>query len=320
MKTQRQIILEATTFFTDNLKSVISKINEESLFNIKEFRIKRGYPVLIRMGANSKILKSEGNLTENLNDINIFKINDIQFDEMVKRLFNFSMHTYQDQMKNGYITVMGGHRVGICASAVVNKDGEIVSIKNISSLSVRVSREVIGSADELYEMVFKNGVKSLIIAGEVSSGKTTLLRDLSRKLSSKEFDFLRVSILDQRGEIASMYNGINQNTLGVSCDVFDAYPKAEGMMTALKTMSPDVIVCDEIGEDSDIKAIKSVVNSGVKIISTIHASSFEELKKRKQFVEIYNTSAFDYVVVLEGKDKPCKIKEIVSLRGENEWY
>ena len=153
-----------------------------------------------------------------------------------------------------------------------------------------------------------------MIVGEPSSGKTTVLRDVAYRLSGEEFNFLRVCIIDERSEIAATCDGSNKKSIGLGCDVLDGYPKAEGMMIALRAMSPDVIICDEIGSDKDVSAIESIANAGTKIIATIHAEGFSQLLKRPQFVKLMRTAAFDVAVVLCGRQTPGKIKEIVSLK------
>lgn len=309
-----KIIREATAFLPDTIRYPISVIKEEMAEQIKEIRLKRECPVAVITSNQRLFLRFDGSLTYNLNQDDICIAKSHEIDDAVRRLCNYSLHAFQNEMKNGYITVLGGHRVGIGATAVTNAQGELTAIKNVASLNIRIAKEVIGAADALIKNVFNSGIKSVLIVGEPSSGKTTVLRDVASRLSGTDFDYLRVCVVDERSEIAAISDGISQKSLGIGCDVLDGYPKAEGMMIALRAMSPDVIICDEIGADGDVAAVESVANAGVKIIATIHASSFSQLVKRPQFARLMQTSAFDVAVVLLGKNMPGEIKEIVPLK------
>lgn len=307
-------IKEATAFLPEKIRYLISAIDNDNAVKIKEIRIKSSFPISIISIDRKAFLKYNGGLTENPSEDGVFIASKNDMDEAVRRLCDFSFHSFQNEMKNGYITVRGGHRVGICATAVTDAMGNLTAIKNVSSLNIRISREVFGCADELIYSLYKNDIKSVLIVGEPASGKTTLLRDAALRLSGEEFNFLRVCVVDERKEITSTYDGFAKNKIGVSCDVLDGYPKAEGMMIALRAISPDVIVCDEIGDEKDVYAIQKIANAGVKLLATIHSSSFSKLLKRPQFARLMDIGAFDVAVVLEGKNAPCKIKEIVPLK------
>jgi len=314
MEINNKSIREATAFLPDRIRYPISVIKPQIANEIKEIRIKKGYPICLTFSNKNCFLMYDGTISSDFDKSTICIAQEQDFDEAIRKLCNYSIHAFQNQMKNGYITISGGHRVGIAASCVTNQNGEITAIKNVSSLNIRIAREVDGAADDFLNSVFADKIKSVLIAGEPSSGKTTVLREIARKISGKEFDFQRVCIVDERSELASMSEGYNKNIIGQGCDVLDAYPKAEGMMIALRAMSPDVIICDEIGSQDDVNAIQSVANAGVKIIATIHATNMAELSKRPQFQNLMKTGAFDVAVFLLGKHLPGKIREIVSLK------
>lgn len=308
------ILKEATYFLTEQVRFPLAAIDKKYINEIKEIRLKISAPVCLVTSDSKLFLKYDGTLSNAAdgNDLCIVSKNDI--DESASRLVNFSVHAFQNEMKKGFITIKGGHRVGICASAIIDNKGEITSIRNISSLNIRIAREINDAANEIINSVFSEKIVSTLIVGEPSSGKTTILRDLASRLSDKEFGYLRVCIVDERGEIAATSGGIASKTLGVGSDVLDGYPKAEGMMLALRSMSPDIIICDEIGGDDDIRAIESIVNSGVKIIATIHSDDFSHLTKRPQFSRLMQTGAFDLAVILKKRNDPGKIKEIIPLK------
>lgn len=310
MKQNIVSITEATAFLPDRIKYPILAIKPEVSEDIKEIRIKKGCPVCLVFSSSKGFLLLDGSITDNPENKGICIAKEDDFDEAVGRLFNYSLHAYQNQMKNGFITILGGHRVGIAASCVMSNQGEISAIKGVSSLNIRIAREIEGIADDFLKYIFTDKIKSVLIVGEPSSGKTTLLREIARKISGAEYGFQRVCIVDERGEIAS----VSINKLSNGCDILDGYPKAQGMMIALRSLSPDVIICDEIGSLEDVIAIENIANSGVKIIASIHALNMSELSKRPQFRNLMKTGAFDLAVFLFGKNNPGKIRDVVSLK------
>lgn len=312
--TNKNTLHEACYFLCDQIRFPLDAVNENYIDKIKEIRLKIGAPVCLVMADTKMFLRYDGTLSDLPQGSNLCIVSKNDMDESASRLVNFSIHAFQNEMKKGFITIKGGHRVGICASAIIDNKGEITSIRNISSLNIRIAREVKGAANEIINNVFLERIVSTLIVGEPSSGKTTILRDLASRLSDDEFGYLRVCIVDERGEIAATSGAIASKKLGIGCDVLDGYPKADGMMLALRSMSPDIIVCDEIGGDDDILAIESIVNSGVKIIATIHSDDFSHLAKRPQFSRLMQTGAFDVAVILKKRDTPGKIKEIIPLK------
>ncbi len=307
-------LIQATSFLTEKIRYPLYSIDFENVPQINEVRVKKLWPVSVISNNKRLFLKYDGSLIDNIEEKGLCIAEADDFDESIRRLCNFSLHSYQNELINGFITVDGGHRVGICATAVKNSKGEINSVNNISSLNIRISREISGVSDNIINTVFSNGIKSLLIIGEPSSGKTTLLRDLATRISGEEFGFMRVSVVDERSEIAKTSSASNYKSLGVGCDVLDGFPKSEGMIIALRAMGPDVIICDEIGKEEDVFAIQNVSNSGVVIIASIHSSSISELIRKPQFNKIIKTGAFEIAVVLKGKAAPGEISEIVSLR------
>ena len=308
------VLKETTYFLSEQIRFPLAAIDKNYIKDIKEIRLKISAPVCIVTSNKRLFLRYDGTLSDSAdtNDLCIVSKNDM--DESASRLVNFSVHAFQNEMKKGFVTIKGGHRVGICASAIVDNKGEITSIRNVSSLNIRVAREIRGAADDIINNVFSEKIVSTLIVGEPSSGKTTILRDLASRLSDREFGYLQICIVDERGELAATSNGVASKNLGVRCDILDGYPKADGMMLALRSMSPDIIICDEIGGDDDIRAIENIVNSGVKIIASIHADDFSHLTKRPQFLRLMQTGAFDLAVILKKKNTPGKIKEIIPLK------
>ncbi|MBD5117250.1 MAG: hypothetical protein HDT48_07075 [Ruminococcaceae bacterium] len=210
--------------------------------------------------------------------------------ECIKCFCNYSLHSFEKELKEGFITLKGGHRAGFCGTAVI-KNGAFEGIKDISSINIRVAREIIGAGDFLRSVVFDEDFNGLLICGRPMSGKTTVLRDLCRIIGDK----YKLALVDERGEIAAVYGGVPQNNVGAYTDVLNGYGKAEGIDIATKTLSPEYIACDEItGFES---CAKLCLNSGVKMIFTLHCGSIERAKE----TEIVKTGAISHIAFLGGK-------------------
>lgn len=224
------------------------------------------------------------------------KVGREHIDAVILRAFRNSIHSHKREMCQGYITIEGGSRVGFCGTAALNPENNfcIENIKDISSVNIRIAHEIKGCGAEIYDKYFSQKPVSMLIAGPPSCGKTTILRDLTRLAGNSR----RVSLIDERCEIAAACKGFPQNDVGVMTDVFDGYGKYDGIMTAVKVMSPEVIVCDEIGADEDFNALVYALNSGVKIIATCHCENSDELIKKPVISKLIDYGAFDIALML----------------------
>lgn len=210
--------------------------------------------------------------------------------ECIKTFCNYSLHSYEKEIKNGYITLKGGHRAGFCGTAVI-KEGSLESVKDISSINLRIAREITGCGERLAGIVFGGNFRGLLIAGKPMSGKTTVLRDVCRIIGGRN----KLAVIDSRGEIGAVYGGVPQNDVGTFTDILNGYGKAEGIEIATRTLSPEYIACDEItGEES---SVHSCLNSGVKTLFTLHCGTPEQAKKS----EIVKTGAISHIAFLDGK-------------------
>ena len=235
---------------------------------------------MLFIDSNSRVTKAF--------DSECVKVASAEIDSFFYAICRNSVHSFQEDICSGFITLSGGHRVGLCGTAVV-RDGKIKNIKNINGFNVRVSRELIGSGEDIYNRIFCSGLKNVLIAGVPASGKTTILRDLCRLLGSR----YKVSLIDERSEIAAVYMGVPQNDVGMNTDVFDGYSKADGLETAVRVMSPDIIIFDEAGSQDEFRYMEHAMNCGIRICASMHASSIEEIKHRIPFWK-----SFDHIVIL----------------------
>lgn len=236
------------------------------------------------------------------NDEDILSVSQGEMDQIFQRICDYSIYAHQENINSGFVTMRSGVRVGLCGTAVV-REHRVINIKQITSLSFRVPRDVHSVADELLSLLAP--CSSVLICGAPGSGKTTLLRDMARALSYR----YRVSLLDERGEVG----GWGAYSLGL-CDIFCSYPKDTAMLSALRSMSPDIMICDELGDKFDARILQYMTRCGVSVIATAHASSMAELCSRSVMQALLKADAFRYVVIMKGKRMVGKIDRIYEMR------
>ena len=275
-----------------NIRSIITKADID-ITRLSEIRLRSFMPLIIRYDGTDLFITPEGRL--DMQEKNAYRVSPEDIKETFVFLSDFSVYAFEEEMKCGYITIAGGHRVGIAGKAVVS-EGKIKNMRYISFINIRVAHECIGCAEHMMSFVapYGNALNTLIVS-EPGGGKTTLLRDIIRLLSSgyEGYQGKNVGVVDERSEICACYHGIPQNNVGIRTDVIDACPKADGIMMLVRSMSPEIIAVDEIGTDKDMKAVLYSMTCGCKVIATIHGSGIEDINKG-----FYIENAFDRIVVL----------------------
>ncbi len=292
------------------LSQYVLKIPDHIKAHAQEIHIRINKPVSIYCGnityyltANNQLISCGVCLD---NDMLIATQHDVY--ECFQNICCYSVYTRQSEIKNGFITMRGGHRAGICGTAVY-MDNTLANMRDISSINLRIAKEIKGIAKPLLRSIDINK-GGILLCGIPSSGKTTVLRDISRILSTKENK--KICIVDERGEIAGSYSGVPQNDIGF-CDVLDGYMKADGIMQALRCMSPQIVVCDEIGTEREAKSIESCLNSGVTVIASLHCANICELMSKPQARMLLSANAFAYVGFLSDRIQPGVVKEIYTI-------
>ncbi len=255
-----------------------------NLTDAYEIRMRPNKPLTIYFTDGQYYVSRHGMLTQD--SLSAVRVTHAHIEEALEIASKSSVYSVADEIREGYITIAGGNRIGICGNAVT-EEGHISFIKEVSGLNYRLACEINGAADKVWDFVYKNNeVKNTLIISPPGAGKTTMLRDIARRIS---YEGINVSVVDERREIAAMHEGRAAFDMGPCTDVLSGAPKDEGMLMMLRSMAPDVIVTDEIGKQSDAAAIEKIINSGVKIITTVHGRNVRQIQKRE---ELYGAIGF----------------------------
>ncbi len=239
------------------------------------------------------------------------------FQETLEYISNYSLYAYENELKQGFITIEGGHRVGM-AGQVVIENGKVKNLKQISSMNIRVAHEVLNCADIVFPYIAEGRrMCHTLIISPPRCGKTTLLRDIIRQISNgnRWIKGCTVGVVDERSEIGGCYMGVPQNQIGIRTDILDCCPKAEGMLMLIRAMSPDVIAVDEIGSPEDVHALEYAMHCGCKMIATVHGRTMEEIRKKPLFEELVKMHRFERYIVLGNRQRIGEIEGIYDARG-----
>lgn len=272
---------------------------------VTEIVLRAESPVCIRERKRMFFLTDSGYLTDSACAENLLITSSKEMEQTVLRLCDYSIYAFQNEINSGFITIDGGVRVGLCGKAVIHH-GEIINVRDISSLSFRVARDISGCASSLIQKLDPLG--GVLICGIPASGKTTLIRDAARQLSYR----YRVSVLDERGELSACHRGKSGFSLGL-CDVYNGYPKGIAANCAIRSMAPEIIICDEMGDQSDVDLLLYSMRCGVAFIATVHASSMQDLRRREITSKMINTGAFRYIVFLCADGNVGQIDKIYEM-------
>ncbi len=303
--------LKASGFLSKRVYSVLSSLPEEFCKRVCEIRLRAGKPLSLVTFDGCMYITATGRVTGLLNtQLLTVTVSDIK--ESFNRLCEYSVYSHVGDIASGFITVAGGHRAGIYGSAVYS-DEKITGIRDVGGISMRVAREYCGCAERIMQDFTITDSKGFLLCGAPSTGKTTLLRDCARIMSDSMFK--KVTVVDERGEIAAVSHGQAQNNVGVNTDVLDGYIKADGIIQAVRTLSPDVIVCDELGGKKDIEAVINGVNSGVSFVAAIHATGIDDIKNKPQLYDLVKTGAFSHLLFLKS-GVPCEVCQVINVDGD----
>lgn len=303
MKASRalQSVLE---YLPIKVRSSIIKLPPETQDQIQEIRLRSCRPVGIRVNGMEQILTLQGYLTKTSSDGLLCSFEEIG--QAFQAVCSYSVYSHERDISEGYVTIRGGCRVGICGTASIQKNTPL-TLRNISGLNFRIAGEFIGTSQQVWERISAENA-GILIAGSVGSGKTTFLRDLCRLIGN----CYQTSLVDERGEIAAVYRGVPMHDIGLKTDVLDGYPRSEGILTALRVMTPQYIICDEISTQNDVQAILSAAGCGVNFAASCHAGNMEELLNRNVLRPLFDAKVFRHCVFLENNGHVRSVRRLIS--------
>ena len=277
--------------------------NEISFSKLQEVRLRIGKPLIV-IADNIEFVLHKTMEKEDLMEI-------------LEYVSNYSLHAFENELKQGFITIEGGHRVGVTGQVLI-ENGEVKNIKHISSMNIRISHEILNCANVILPYITRNKqICNTLIISPPRCGKTTLLRDLVRQVSdgNRLVKGCTVGVVDERSELGGCYLGVPQNQLGIRTDVLDNCPKSKGMLMLIRSMSPQVIAVDELGSTEDIHALEYAMHCGCKMIATVHATSMDEIRSKPLFEQMVKERRFERYVVLGNQHHIGEINGIYDERG-----
>lgn len=281
-------------------RRIREKLKETELEGVQEIRLRSGRPVFLKEAGKSRFLDETPLTTADIR-------------ETVSLLSAYSLYAFEEELRQGYLTIEGGHRVGFCGKAVLEQ-GEIRTLKQINALNIRIAGEQKGWGEKILPFLMEGDVFChTLIVSPPGCGKTTLLRDMVRCLSE---GLRTVGVVDERGEIAPLRDGMPQMDVGPCTDVLEGCPKAKGMVLLLRSMSPDIIAVDELGRAEDISALEEVLNAGVRIIATAHGSDFDDIRQRPQLGTLVERRIFERYLFLSNRKGVGTLEEIRDRKGD----
>lgn len=293
---------EVISIFPRQLLEILEEMKIETK-RLQELRIRAERPVIALQNGKETVSRRI--------------VSQKQVHEILAYLGNYSLYAYEEEIRQGFLTLPGGHRVGLAGKAVM-EEGRIRTLTDVSSLNIRFAHEVKGCADQIFPWLWDGDRLCMtLIVSAPGGGKTTLLRDCIRKISNGNSIHAgrTVGVVDERSEIAGSYRGSPGCDIGMRTDVLDACPKARGMMLLIRSMAPQVLAVDEIGGRDDLEAMQYAMNCGCTVLATVHGTSLEELGRKPALGEMLKQGFFERYLFLNDRNNPGTARQILNRDG-----
>ena len=284
--------------------------------HLQEIRLRAGRPIVLQMDGREVFLTAQGDFTDSL--ARACPAGEREISDMLEHICHYSPYAFEEELRQGFVTVAGGHRVGVAGQAVLGSDGSIRTLKNISFINIRVSHQKKGAADRVLGRMYGEGrLKSALIISPPGCGKTTLLRDLIRQISDGNpyGEGLAGGVVDERSELAGSFMGIPQNDMGMRTDVLDGCPKEKGMLMLLRSMSPQVVAIDELGSEGELKALGQAAACGCRILATVHGENRRDVERRFGLERAFWERLFGLFIVLGKAGGKCVVRRMEEGEG-----
>ncbi len=290
------LVIKIKKYFKEEFAVILDNLDAKFISEVEEIRIRANKPVVLHTANDAYFIDYSSRLCRQAKDAYIFRFDDVE--NLISAFCNHSIYAFDKDIKNGFITIEGGIRVGISGQGVFNQK-QLFSIRNFTGLNIRIPRQIIGISKKVLPYIYtQDKFLSTFIISPPNCGKTTLIRDICRAVSDGDYSTRKKTlVVDERSEIAGVGMDLIYD-VGVFTDVIDRIDKNTAIFMALRSLSPQVIVVDEVGDRKDLDSIYEIVNCGVKIIATAHADSIESLKTRVFFRNILEERVIDRFIFL----------------------
>ncbi len=284
---------------------------------LQEIRFRAGMPLSVWMDNRERFVDTQGRIVDRPEKA--ARPAPGELEELLKHLCRYSVYAFADEIRQGFLTVQGGHRVGLAGQVILDGEGRIKNMKYIRYLNIRIAHQIRGAADPVIPFIYEDGhVTNTLLISPPGGGKTTMLRDIIRQVSEGTAygEGVNVSVVDERSEIAGSYLGVSQNDVGIRTDVLDGCPKVEGMMLLIRSMSPRVLAVDELGSIDDVQALLLASGCGCRLLATVHGGSLEEVRHKNYMRYVMEERLFERYVMLDRKTGIYRIAGIYDREGK----